>query len=109
MELTATQIVIIGLVASVLAQGIKMLSAWLKKDLGEKAIMVIVFVVSLVLSFIWIMPLVPQIDWSVESIVAFLIQQIGSVLGFSVVIYTLLLKTVFEKMNLTKARFLGAG
>jgi len=71
--------------------------------------MVIVFVVSLVLSFIWIMPLVPQIDWSVESIVAFLIQQIGSVLGFSVAIYTLLLKAVFEKMNLTKARFLGKG
>ena len=109
MELTVDQVALIGIIASVLSQAIKLISAKFQKDIGEKVTMVTVFIVSLVLAFIWLNPLIPTMDWSVEGIVMFLIEQIGSVLGFSVVIYTLLLKKLYEKLDLVKARFIGKG
>lgn len=109
MELTATQIIIIGLVASVLAQAIKMISAWLKKPIGEKVTMVIVFISSLVLAYVFVQPAVPIGGWDVPEIVNYLIQQISAVLGLAVAIYVMLLKMVFEKFNLTQARFIGKG
>jgi hypothetical protein len=108
-ELTATQIIIIGLVASVLAQGIKMLSAWLKKPVGEKVPMEIVFVSSLVLAYAFVQPPIPVGGWDIPEIINYLVTQISAVLGLSVAIYIMLLKMVFEKFKLTQERFTGVG
>jgi len=109
MELTGTQIIILGLIASVLVQAIKLISAKFGWNIGDKVTMVIVFVVSLVTAFLWIAPTVPITGWDIPSLINYLIEQIGAVLGFSVVIYVMLLKLVFEKLDLTKARFIGKG
>lgn len=109
MELTATQVIIIGLVASVLAQGIKMLSAWLKKPVGEKVTMVIVFISSLVLAYIFAQPPVPVGGWDIPEIINYLVTQVSAVLGLAVAIYVMLLKMVFEKFKLTQERFTGVG
>lgn len=107
MELTTQQVVILGLVAPVLVQIIKLLGAWFKKDLSQKTIIIILFVVSIVMAFIFMLPQIPA--WDFESIMSFIFVQMGAVMGLASLIYLFLYKWVFDKLTLNKERFLAKG
>jgi len=107
MELTTEQVILLGFIAPVIVQVIKLFSAWLKHDLSQEVITVILFVVSVVLAFVFMPPAIP--DWSLQSIISFIFMQLGAVMGLAYIIYMFLYKWVFDKLTLNKERFLASG
>lgn len=100
MELTAIQIMFIGLLATALSQIIKLISAKLGRPIGRKVITIVLAFVSLVVAWLWsnptlIFPSDPM------ALINYLITLAASVVGFAVMIYNLLLSDVAEKTDLT--------
>lgn len=117
MELSSENVIVIGLVAAVLVQGIKLAAAKLQKPIGRKAITVIIFVIAVVLAFIWFTPVVPAFPVVGEdplvfaiAILAWLAQLIAlasAVLGVATGIYNLLLEKVFDKLKIGKEKIVS--
>jgi hypothetical protein len=114
MNLTPTQIIILGLLVPVLVQGIKLFSAWLKKPIDRKPITVVLFITALIMAYFFAQPALPTWPAAVENpaIYAGLIMQfIGSligvasaIVGFAMIIYNLLLQKVFDALSIGKER-----
>jgi hypothetical protein len=114
MELKPEQIILLGLLAPAVIQGIKLLAAWIKKPIDRKFITVFLFIVSLFLAYIWARPALPVWPVAVEdpAIYAGLVLQfIGTLIGiasaiagFAVIIYNLLLQKVFDALSIGKDR-----
>lgn len=112
MELTAVQIIVIGLVASFVAQGVKILAARTGKPIGRKWVTVALMIVAIFLSFIWARPALPTWPAPVEDPMAYatlilaffgqLLAVASAIIGFAVLIYNLLLERVFEKLGAGK-------
>lgn len=106
MELTPAQIIIIGLVASILAQVIKMIAAKYGQKFFTKAVVSwIVMGFSLVLSVLWLGPKFPPIDDPANFLLV-LFQVLTQTAGFAVLIYNVLLARVLEKIGFDPQRFL---
>ena len=109
-ELTALQLMIIGAIAAVIAQLVKLWAAKSGKAVPQLILSLVIFGVSLVLAYLWARPAIPAWPAPVADPMAYalliigwigqLIVLAGTLLGFAKVVYDSLLKTVFEKINL---------
>ena len=105
MELTVVQIAIIGLVAVVLIQVIKLLAAKLGVVLSKFWVSVVAMVFSIALAVVWQLPKLPVVSDPLEFLLE-LLQVVGGVVGFATLIYNLLLEKLLDGLGLTVARFL---
>jgi uncharacterized membrane protein YedE/YeeE len=105
--LGADQIIIIGILASVLAQLFKLAAVKIKNVvLGRKIITIIMFCLSLVMAYVWAKPALPTWPAPVEDpgvyaglvidFVAKLVAVGGALIGFGMAVYNLLLQKFFE-------------
>ena len=101
MELSLEQIFVLGLLASVLAQGVKLIAAKWGKDTGKIVASIVVIVASVALSYFWMRPEIPPATDPMQLAIA-LLQAALSVFGFAVLIYNFLLAKIFEVLNWTK-------
>lgn len=100
MNLDPVQLLILGTIASVVVQGYKWLSAKLNKpELSRTVLTAVLIAVSLVLSYLWATPQLPNITESPLEFVQAILSVASSVVGSAIVIYNWLLKAVFEKVN----------
>lgn len=105
MELTAVQLMLLGLVATVLAQGAKLLLAKVGYDTTRLVITIVVVVASVALAWFWMKPEIPPFTDPMQFATA-LLTAAGAVFAFATIIYNVLLAKLFELLNWTKARFL---
>lgn len=107
MELTTVQVVLIGLIATVLAQGVKLIRAWFKKDTSKAAVSGIAYLISLVFAFFALgLQTPPEGGWTFMAALDLVINQSASVLGFATLVYNLLLDKVFTALQWTKEKVL---
>ena len=109
MNLTPEQTIIIGFIAPILVQAIKLIFAWLHKPIDRKWITVFLFAVSLLITYLFARPALPAWPVYVEDpgiyagmIVQFLMTSVGlisAIVGFAVIIYNLLLQKVFDALD----------
>ena len=110
MELTGEQVILIGVVASIVVQMVKLAAGWFGISLHRKGITFVLFGISLILAVLFVRPAVPA--WPVLSadpgaaallIAAYLtdwIALLSAIVGFAVVIYNILLQKVFDALGL---------
>ena len=98
--MTPEQIIIVGLIASLITQILKLISDKLGYKPGSEVQMVLLFLVSMVLAFIWTAPELPPISDPIQFALA-LLDLASGVVGFAALIYKLLLeKVVFPAIKL---------
>lgn len=106
MELTTTQVILIGLVATILAQGVKLAGAYLHWDIGKGAITVIAYIISAVFAFFIMKPATPDGGWTFLAIMDMIINQAGAVMGLATTIYNILFDKILTALGWTKDRVL---
>ena len=109
MELNLLQLTVLGLVASALAQGYKLLFAKFGKDVSGKVATGVVALLSIGFSYFWLQPTLPVLTDNPILFVSEIIALAGTVLGFATAIYNWLLVKVFEKLDLVKTRYIKSG
>ena len=108
MELSPEQVILVGLIATVISQVVKFLAAWLGINIGRFWITIVAFVISLGLGWLWSGSQLPICSDPLECALEYL-NLAASVLGWATLIYNLLLdKIVFQKLGFVKERFLKA-
>lgn len=106
MELTIEQLLIVGFVGSIVAQGIKLVTAYFGYELSRFWISAIVMVLSFCGAWIWFpVPLPTEVADPMLFVQAWL-GVILTIFGSAVLVYNILLEKVFEKLSLTKERAL---
>jgi hypothetical protein len=113
-ELKPEYIIVIGIIAPWIAQGIKLLGAKFGDQLGRKYITAGLFVMSMVLVYFWMKPALPPLPpvaddpvvfaAAILTFVAGIITATASVTGLATTIYNLLYQRVFEKLDIGKER-----
>lgn len=116
-QLKPEYLLIIGIIAPWIAQGIKFIAAKSGKEVDRKPITVGLFVFSMLLAYAWMKPTRPELPpisddpaafaASILNFVAGVIASAASVTGFATTIYNLLYQQVFEKLNIGKDRIQG--
>jgi hypothetical protein len=114
MELSPTLILVIGLVAAILTQGVKLFFAWIKKPIDRRWVSVVVLVIALVMGYFTMRPIIPAFPVLGEDAMAYtiallnwiaVIVGIASALGgFAMPIYNLLMGKVFDAIGIGDAR-----
>ena len=109
MELTPTQVILLGIVAAIVAQAFKLIAAKLGKPVDRKIITGVLFVVAVVFGWIWGNPTLPAFPAFADDPGAFavlvvawlgaLIEAASGIIGVAVGIYNLLLEKVFSVLN----------
>lgn len=107
--LTDTQILIIGLLASVLGQVIKLVFAYFQYELSKVSITVVVSIVSMILAWIFNPLVLPEYTGDLLTYTMGVITMLSTLVGFAMVIYNLLLEKLFEKLSLSKENFKRLG
>lgn len=97
-ELDAGQLYLIGLVASIVAQGIKLLYARKGKKVSKRFITIIAFVIAVVLAYLFAKPELPPATDPMEFAMS-LIGAATAILGSAVAIYNVALETLLEKLG----------
>jgi hypothetical protein len=110
MELKPEHILVIGVLATVLAQIVKLLAARGGTKLGKTPISAGVFIVAVALAAWWMWPALPAVPASsgdpaayalaILGFVGQLIAAASGVFGFATLIYNLLLQRVFEALGM---------
>jgi hypothetical protein len=113
MELAASQIILIGFIVTLIAQGVKLFATWRKTTISRLWVSVIVLLVSLVLAYVWNPPAFPTwpaplADPAAETaaVVAFIlaiVQLAAGIVGISLFLYNIILGKVFTDMGLDTA------
>ena len=111
MTFTTSQIIILGLIVSLLVQAIKVLSAKFKLTISRPIVSVVVLVIAIVLAWIWNPPAMPQwptalagtdpgaYSMAIGTFLLALIQLAAAILGIAFFIYNALLSQLFEKLG----------
>ena len=111
-SLDAGKILVIGLIATVLGQILKLLFAKIGKPIDRKVVTVILLIISLVLAWFWMNPafptfpvMTPEMDAMAYAVLVItflgeLLALASGLTGFAVVIYNLLLQKVFEQLKI---------
>jgi hypothetical protein len=109
MTFTLTQIALIGVIVSLLAQGIKLAAAKFKVTISRPVVSVVVLVVALVLAWIWNPPAMPAfpaltgdpaaLAVAITSFLVALIQLAAYILGIAFFIYNTILSKLFEALG----------
>jgi hypothetical protein len=98
MELNVGQLYLIGLIATVLAQVIKLVGARFEWYPGRRAITLIAFVVSVVLAFIFWRPVIPA-ETDPMVLAGAILSAATAVLGAAVGIYNVLLESLLKSLG----------
>lgn len=109
MELSTVQLFIVGAVAGLLAQAVKLVAVKIKKEaIGEKPVMLIVFAVSFVLGGAFMWPQLQPLFVAGEpfEIVQNLLSGMTAVAGAAWAVYGLLLGQVMDKLGLSQQKLL---
>ena len=93
MELTVEQVLLVGLIASVITQFLRFLADKANVNLGQEVVNVILFVVALTLGFFWMRPEIP-VGGDPMELAKVLLEAALGVVGFAALIYNILLKKV---------------
>lgn len=113
MELTLEQIAIVGFIATIIAQLVKLFfERVIQKPINRKVITIVVYLPALIMSVIWVapgMPVFPVLSDDPAVFMSIMLRYIGDLLvvataisGASMVIYNLLAEQVFEKLGWQK-------
>ena len=92
------QLYLIGLVATVIAQIIKIIWNRLGKEISKTWITIVAFVIAVILSAIWFRPILPPVGNPMAYAIA-LLSAATSVLGAAVAIYNVLLEKLLQKLD----------
>jgi hypothetical protein len=95
-ELSVIQLFIIGTIASVVLQILKLISAKFNWKPSTRVVTLIGFVISVALAYFWTAPTLPPIIDPMEFAKA-LLEAATGVIGAAMVIYNVLLKALLEK------------
>jgi len=102
LELSVIQLFIIGAIASVVLQILKLISAKFNWKPSTMVVTLIGFVISIALAYFWTAPTLPPMTDPMEFTKA-LLEAATGVVGAAMVIYNVLLKALLEKLQeLTK-------
>lgn len=93
MQLSPEQLLIVGLIASVVTQVLKLASAKLGFNPGRVVVNVALFVISLVLAYIWGAPALPPIS-DPAALAVTILEAAAAVAGSASVIYNVLLENI---------------
>lgn len=93
MELSAGQIILVGLLASVVSQVLKLLSSKAGYEPGRLVVNLVLFVIASALSFLWARPELPPIEDPMAFAIALSEAAVAS-FGFASLAYNILLKNV---------------
>lgn len=105
MELSALQLLLIGAIASALAQGAKLLLADFGYNTTRLVITIVTVVVSVALGWFWLKPELPPMTDPMQFANALLVAA-SAVFGLATLIYNVLLTRIFEFLGWVKTRFL---
>jgi hypothetical protein len=110
--LTDVQVIVIGIIAMVVVQGLKLLTAKLGKPIDRKWISVALFIIALVVAYFWKSPILPalpilagepgEIALSVLTFAGALIAAASTFIGFGMLIYNLFMEKVFNALSIGK-------
>ena len=101
MELTLAQLAVIGLVATALSAGLRLLVAKvLGKEIGKGWMSVIAYAVSVLLAVVFLWPLELPAGGDPSQVVAALLALATSVFGFATVIYNVILDKLLDATGL---------
>jgi len=92
-ELSPEQIVLIGLIASAIAQILRFLFAWQGIQLSKLGITILLYVVALGLAILWNPPAFPPIS-DFPAFMTFLVNYVGGVVGWATIIYNVILDKI---------------
>ena len=102
MELTAEQIVILGLAASMLVQCIKwVLVVWKGLILTKAKVSILVAVASIALAVMFMFPGLSIVAGDPMDLIRSVVEQAGAIVGLAYLIYVWLLKAIIEKLGLS--------
>lgn len=107
MELDTLQLLIIGAVASIVTQLLKLLAARLGYEVPRWIVTIVLYVVSAALAFFFLKPVLP--DPNSPTFIPDLIALATTVLGAATVIYNIILDKVFPSLRMTVERQLAKG
>jgi len=96
--LDAGQLYLIGLVATLAAQGIKIVAKKMGKNVTKLGITLVAFVISLVFAAVWFMPAFAVSEDPMAFALA-LVQAATAILGAAVTIYNVVLEKVLQKLG----------
>lgn len=103
MELSGDQVAILIGIAIVLTQVFKVIALWTRvEQLDGRIISAALFVISLVLSVLWLKPTLPSVgaEFSIIDFTGSLLALAGTVFGFAKLIYEFLFVKIFDKLGL---------
>lgn len=92
--LDASQIIVLGLVASVITFFLRILAIHLNYKPGRLVVNIVLFVVSAVLAVVWLKPALPPFTDDIGGFVAALLQLAAPIVGFATLIYNALYSQV---------------
>jgi hypothetical protein len=95
-ELSVIQLFIIGTIASVVLQILKVISAKFNWKPSTRVVTLIGFIISVAMAYFWTAPTLPPITDPMEFSKA-LLEAATGVIGAAMVIYNVLLKALLEK------------
>jgi len=99
MVLSAEQIILIGMLASVLSQVVKYLAAKSDKVMSRPMLTVVVFAISVALGAFWMTPVVAT-SGDPLAVTKSILEAASMVFGFATLIYNLLLSKLFEMLGM---------
>jgi uncharacterized membrane protein YdcZ (DUF606 family) len=105
MEMSPEQIIIVGLIASLLSVVVKLVSAKLGKQLSKFWMTIVVGVISLILAVVFNLPQLPEYIDPLSYLASWLALLSGYV-GAATIVYNLLIDKILDAANLTAERFL---
>ncbi len=109
MELTIAQAAIVGFVAVILTQGIKIFFNWINKPIDRRVVTIAVYIPAVVMAVYWAQPAMPVFPVLTDDPAIFvsvflsyageLLVVAASVAGFAMTIYNLGMDTVLKKLG----------
>lgn len=97
-EVTAMQVTIIGFIAGLIVQGIRLWKATTGGGFSDLTLTIMLFLVSLVLAWFWTVPVIPVIPVGGDIVgwLGTVIATVSALVGFATLVYNILLKAVLD-------------
>jgi hypothetical protein len=113
-DITAGMTLVIGFLATIISQAVKLYAAKAGKPLDRKIVTVFMLAMAVILAYIWAKPLLPELPvWSSDpgQVAIQLVQYLeefcvvlSGVVGFAVILYNLLGEKVFDLLGIGKEK-----
>lgn len=108
-ELTGAQLLIVGFIATLIVQGLRLaIAKWGQTIINKRVVSIICFVISTALAYIFLKPAIPTTHEPIELAVQLLSLAAG-VMGFATLIYNLLLEKILSSLGWTVQKAKASG